>query len=105
MPKTLVTGANGFVAAHIIDRLVAEGHTVTGSVRDPAKGEEILDVHPDWQGKLDFVTIADYTVPGTWDAAFKDNDFDFVVHTAAPLLDDPRLSDFEKDFLIPSVNG
>jgi len=105
MPKTLLTGANGFVAAHIIDRLITEGHTVIGSVRSAAKGQEILDIHPEWQGKLDFVTVADYTVPGTWDTAFQNNDFDFVIHTAAPLLDDSRLSDFEKDFLAPSVNG
>ena len=105
MPRTLLTGANGFVAAHIIDRLIADGHSVTGSVRTAAKGQEILDIHPEWQGKLDFVIVVDYTVPRTWDTIFQDNDFDFVIHTAAPLLDDPRLSDFERDFLVPSVNG
>lgn len=30
MSKVLVTGANGFVAATIIDQLIAQGHTVTG---------------------------------------------------------------------------
>lgn len=105
MPKTLLTGANGFVAAHILDQLISQGHSVIGSVRTDAKGQQILDTHPEWKGHLDFITVSDYTEPGTWDATFKDNDFDYVIHSAAPLLDDPRLSDFEKDFLKPSVNG
>lgn len=105
MPKTLVTGANGFVAAHIIDELISQGHSVTGSVRTVAKGQQILETHPEWKSNLDFVVVSDYTEAGTWDVTFKNNDFDYVIHTAAPLLDDPRLSDFEKDFLNPSVNG
>jgi hypothetical protein len=35
----------------------------------------------------------------------REGQFDYVVHTAAPLVDDPRLTDFERDFLIPSVAG
>jgi nucleoside-diphosphate-sugar epimerase len=105
MPKTLLTGANGFVAASILDELISSGHAVTGSVRSASKGQQILDRHPEYKGHLDFVVVSDYTVPGTWDAAFKDNDFDFVVHSAAPLLDDPGNTDFEEHFLKPSVNG
>ena len=105
MPKTLVTGANGFVAAHIIDQLIAEGHQVTGSVRSASKGDQILATHPEYKGKLTFVVVADYAVEGTWDATFKDEDFDYVVHTAAPLLDDPANTDFEQHFLRPSVQG
>lgn len=105
MSKTLVTGANGFVAASIIEELISKGHKVTGSVRSPAKGQQILDTHPEWAGQLDFVTVSDYTESGTWDSAFKSRDFDYVIHTAAPLLDDTRLSDFVKDFLNPSVDG
>lgn len=105
MPNTLVTGANGFVAASILDELIKNGHKVTGSVRSPSKGQQILDTHPDWEGQLDFVTVSDYSAAGTWDSAFQSHDFDYVIHTAAPLLDDPRLSDFVKDFLNPSVDG
>ncbi len=105
MPKTLVTGANGFVAAHIIDQLIAAGHQVTGSVRSAAKGEQLLAFHPEYAGKLTFTIVSDYAHEGTWDDTFKNEDFDFVVHTAAPLLDDPDNKDFEKDFLRPSVSG
>ncbi|KAF4634262.1 hypothetical protein G7Y89_g3840 [Cudoniella acicularis] len=105
MPKTLVTGANGFFAAHVIDQLIAEGHDVTGSVRSESKGQQILARHPEYKGHLDFVLVSDYTVSGTWDAAFHKTAFDYVIHTAAPLLDDPRNVDFDENFLAPSVKG
>lgn len=105
MPKTLVTGANGFFAAQVLDQLIAQGHDVTGSVRSESKGEQILARHPEYKGHLDFVLVSDYTLPGTWAAAFQKTEFDYVVHTAAPLLDDPRNVDFDENFLAPSVKG
>ena len=105
MPKTLVTGANGFFAAHVIDQLMAQGHDVTGSVRSETKGQQILARHPEYEGHLDFVVVFDYTLPRTWDAAFQKIAFDYVIHTAAPLLDDPNNIDFDENFLAPSVKG
>ncbi|KAK0123936.1 hypothetical protein ONS95_008926 [Cadophora gregata] len=105
MPNTLVTGANGFVAAHVIDQLIAAGHQVTGSVRSVAKGEQILATHPEYAVKLTFTVVSDYAKAGVWDEAIKGGNFDYVVHTAAPLLDDPGNTDFKRDFLVPSVNG
>jgi hypothetical protein len=83
MPKIFLTGANGFVAAHIIDQLITQGHTVTGSIRSPSKGQQILSTHPSYAGKLDFVIVSDYTAPGTWDEIIKDGDFDYVIRAVA----------------------
>jgi nucleoside-diphosphate-sugar epimerase len=105
MPKTLITGANSFVAAQIIDQLVHLGHQVVGSVRSSSKGTEILASHPEYEGKISFVTVTNYAAKGVWDSVIREGGFDYVVHTAAPLVDDPRLRDFEKDFLVPSVDG
>ncbi|KAL2062619.1 hypothetical protein VTL71DRAFT_5691 [Oculimacula yallundae] len=105
MPTTLLTGANGFVAAHVLDALIASGHTVVGSVRSLEKGKQILATHPEYVGKLTFVVVSEYAKEGTWDQAIKEGEFDYVVHTAAPLLDDPGNTDFERDFLGPSVGG
>jgi nucleoside-diphosphate-sugar epimerase len=99
MPKTLLTGANGFVAATILDQLIAQGHSVIGSVRFASKRQQILARHLEYKHHLDLVVVSDYTVPGTWDSAFKEHDFDFVVHSAAPLLDDPGNTDFVKHVL------
>jgi nucleoside-diphosphate-sugar epimerase len=105
MPHTLVTGANGFVAAHVVDQLIAAGHHVTGSVRTIAKGTELVTVHPEYEGKIDFVTISDYAKDGVWDDVFEKGDFDYVVHVAAPLLDNPKNTDYVRDFATPSVEG
>lgn len=78
---------------------------MTGSVRSLAKGEQIVAGHADYAGKLDFVVVSDYAKAGTWDDAFQKGEFDYVVHTAAPLLDDPGNVDFAKNFLEPSVDG
>lgn len=76
-----------------------------GSVRSPKKGEQLLSVHPEWNDKLSFSIVLDYTNAGTWDETFKSHDFDYVVHVAAPLLDNPENVDFDKYFLEPSVKG
>ncbi|CZR56737.1 related to flavonol reductase/cinnamoyl-CoA reductase [Phialocephala subalpina] len=105
MPSTLLTGANGFVAAHILNQLIASGHTVIGSVRSLSKGQAILASHPEYKDHLSFVEISDYAKEGVWDEVFKNNEIDFVVHSAAPLLDGEGNTDFERDFLKPSVDG
>ncbi|ORX99878.1 hypothetical protein BCR34DRAFT_606460 [Clohesyomyces aquaticus] len=105
MPHTLVTGANSFVAAHVINELIANGHTVTGSVRRLSAGEALLEAHPEWKEKLDFVVIEDYAKPGAFDEVFQKNQFDYIVHVAAPLLDNPENTDYDIHFLKPSVDG
>ncbi|KAH0542650.1 hypothetical protein FGG08_002973 [Glutinoglossum americanum] len=104
MAKTLVTGANGFVAAHVVDSLVKEGHEVVGSVRRDIYGDQLLSVHPEWKGKVTFVNVSDYTKEGAWDEALKEGDFDYVLHIAAP-MPSPTNQDFDKDFLEPTVKG
>jgi hypothetical protein len=65
-----------------------------------------MSIHPEWEGKVSFITVTDYTKSGTWDEAFKNYDgFDYVVHVAGPLLDNPENVDFDKNFLEPSVKG
>jgi len=64
-----------------------------------------LSVHPELKDKLSFTIVSDYTKAGTWDDTFKSHDFDYVVHVAAPLLDNPANVEFDKFFLEPSVKG
>ncbi|KAF2095813.1 NAD(P)-binding protein [Rhizodiscina lignyota] len=104
MPHTLVTGANGFVAAHIIEQLMDEGHTVTGSIRRAVSGDELLGEHPEWKGKLDFVLIEDYAEAGAWDDVFSHRQIDYIVHVAAP-LNNPADTDYNRDYFRPNVEG
>ncbi len=78
MPSTLLTGANSFVAAHIINALIADGHHVTGTVRRASAGDDILATHPEWKGKLDVVVVGDYAQESSWDDLFKSYSFDHV---------------------------
>ncbi|KAI9785949.1 MAG: hypothetical protein M1839_008215 [Geoglossum umbratile] len=104
MTKTLVTGANGFVAAHAIDALVKQGHTVVGSVRRDIYGDQLLSIHPEWKDQVSFINVSDYTKEGTWDEAFKAGDLDYALHIAAP-MPSPKNTDFDRDFLEPNVKG
>lgn len=105
MPHTLVTGANSFVAAHIISKLISSGHTVTGSVRGASAGYAVLAENSEWKGKLEFVEIKDYAEANIWNDVFKSKDFDYIVHVAAPLLDNPASTDYDEHYLRPSVEG
>jgi len=104
MPHTLVTGANSFVAAHVINELISAGHTVTGTVRRSSAGFSLLAENPEWVGKVDFVTVEDYTHEGAFDDIFKKREYDYVVHTAAP-VPGSAATDYDEDFLRPGVQG
>jgi nucleoside-diphosphate-sugar epimerase len=105
MPHTLVTGANSFVAAHIIQALITLGHTVTGTVRRASAGEAVLALHPEWKGHLVFVEIEDYAIEGVFDNVFKSKDIDYVIHVAAPFAVTSPDTEYERDFLLPGVGG
>ncbi|KAJ3474004.1 hypothetical protein NLG97_g10037 [Lecanicillium saksenae] len=43
----LLTGGSGFIAAHILEDLLAKGRTVVTTVRSQAKADAINAAHPD----------------------------------------------------------
>jgi nucleoside-diphosphate-sugar epimerase len=105
MSRTLVTGANSFVASHIIDTLISQGHSVTGTLRRINVGDEILKEHPEWNGNLRFVEIGDLSNQSLWEDLFKKQTFDYIVHVAAPIVGKAGLTDYDQDWLTPSVEG
>ena len=69
----LVTGANSFIASHIVDQLLTDGFNVRGSVRSKAKGEA-LRKHFDGTygpGRFECVVVEDITVDDAFDDAVK----------------------------------
>ncbi|KIW11811.1 hypothetical protein PV08_09083 [Exophiala spinifera] len=109
LPTTLVTGGNGFVGASVISALLSTSHNhkVILAVRNTSSAEALVAAHPEWPN--DHITIhavPDFTVPGAFDSVFREHDdIEYVVHVAAPLLDDPRNTDFVEHFEKPSVLG
>ncbi|KAI9728072.1 MAG: hypothetical protein M1834_007788 [Cirrosporium novae-zelandiae] len=103
--RVFLTGASGFVASHILSELIEAGYLVTASVRTPAKGREILNLHPAWEPNITFVYIPDIAAEGAYKDVFESNvdKFDYIVHTASPVTFSP--SDIQRDILDPAVQG
>lgn len=77
----LVTGATGFIGAHIVDQLLAKGIKVRGTTRTLAKGERMKDVRPQYSNQLDFVQIEDFTANTDFTKAVED--VDGIIHAAS----------------------
>ncbi|KAL2161842.1 hypothetical protein VTH06DRAFT_7626 [Thermothelomyces fergusii] len=103
----LVTGATGFIGAHIVDELLSRGIRVRGATRSIAKGEAMLKARPQYAGKLDFVQVPDFgQVNNTealsiFDEAVKG--VDGIIHTASPVTYDT--TDNEAELILPAING
>ncbi|HSW14183.1 MAG TPA: aldehyde reductase [Solimonas sp.] len=100
----LVTGASGYIAGWIVKYLLEAGHTVHGTVRDPAKpkGMEHLkalsDAHP---GKLKLFK-ADLLSQGAYDEAMQG--CELVMHTASPFIIS-GFTDANEALVRPAVEG
>ncbi len=83
--QVLVTGGSGFVGAHCVARLLADGYRVRATVRSPGREAGVramvatADVAPG--ERLTFAT-ADLTSDADWPAAVAG--CDFVLHVASP---------------------
>ncbi|KEP47610.1 GRE2-methylglyoxal reductase (NADPH-dependent), related protein [Rhizoctonia solani 123E] len=83
--KILVTGVNGFLGAHIARDLLKRGFSVVGTVRSPAKGEEISRYFSQYGEKFSYTTVKELDQPGAFDEIISTGKFDGVAHTAAPV--------------------
>lgn len=72
--RILLTGANGFVASHILSQLLASPaqHSVRAVVRSASKVDAVKSLFPSTSPQqLDFAVVPDMTVPGAFDDALK----------------------------------
>lgn len=82
MPKfVLVTGATGFIGAHIVDALLARGLRVRGATRSLEKGDAMIKTRLQYREKLEFVQIDDFEHPGGLVEAVRG--VDGVIHAAS----------------------
>lgn len=104
MSTILVTGASGYIAKHIVVRLLKAGHDVRGSVRTPEKAEALraaMTAHaPDAVDRLSTVEL-DLTRDEGWAEAA--SGADAILHTASPF---PMVQPKDAQALIrPAVEG
>jgi dihydroflavonol-4-reductase len=106
MPTILVTGASGYIAKHIVLRLLRAGYHVRGSVRDATKGQALRDaltpLLPDGQAETHLSTVTlDLLRDDGWTEAATGTDA--VLHTASPF---PMVQPKDPQELItPAVEG
>jgi len=99
----LVTGATGFVGAHVVDLLLERGIKVTGTARSQSKANEIKSRRAKY-GDLFFMAITgDLTTPNVFDNVVQD--VDVVIHVASPLSDGTGISNFEQEVVLPAIKG
>lgn len=67
----LVTGASGFMAAHILNEFLGHGYKVRGTVRSEASADKVRKTHGKYGDKLSFAIVKDVAAPGAFDEAVK----------------------------------
>ncbi|KAH8699384.1 flavonol reductase [Phaeosphaeriaceae sp. PMI808] len=102
---SLVTGASGYIASHLVQQLLEAGETVHATVRSTKNEKKIshlLDMQKKWPEKL-ILFEADLTVPGSFDAATKE--CSVVYHVASPFLMEEQIKDAKKEVIGPAIQG
>ncbi|PWY81748.1 NAD dependent epimerase/dehydratase [Aspergillus sclerotioniger CBS 115572] len=101
----LLTGANGFVASHILFILIERGYAVTATVRSQSKADDIIKTHPSWKDKVEFAVVADFTSEEPFDDLFRHakKPFNYVIHAASPA--NFEASDIQKEVIEPAEMG
>lgn len=92
LPKgslVLVTGANGWIASHVVDQALQAGYNVRGCVRAPEKGQWLVDYADDkyGSGRMELATVPDMGVEGAFDKAVKG--VSAFIHVASDLSFSP----------------
>jgi nucleoside-diphosphate-sugar epimerase len=104
MPKSvLVTGASGFIAQQLVLDLLAAGHKVRGTVRDPARADELRQALARHDGKAVDIELvqADLESDAGWAEAVAG--MDAVHHLASPFpMAAPKNPD---DLIRPARDG
>ncbi|RAH50412.1 NAD(P)-binding protein [Aspergillus brunneoviolaceus CBS 621.78] len=104
---TLVTGANGFIAAHCIAALLRAGHSVRGTVRTPQKASATVaallaaGVAP--LDRLEIIVVADPADLQQFAPAVAG--CDAILHLASAFTYDAQPGQFEQRLLLPAIQG
>lgn len=55
--RVLLTGASGFIAAHVLDAFLEKGHFVRSTVRSQEKADYILAAHQNYKHLLEVAIV------------------------------------------------
>ncbi|KAH8914522.1 NAD(P)-binding protein [Atractiella rhizophila] len=105
MARVLVTGANGFVGIHVVDKLLQSGFSVRGTVRSVSKSRPYLERTFSQfikDGRFEVVEASDLlygdlSITG-WNAGCS-----LIAHVASPFH--YQIEDNERDMLLPAIDA
>ncbi|KAM0456643.1 hypothetical protein ACHAO4_003674 [Trichoderma viride] len=97
----LITGASGFIAAHVVEAFLRKGYNVRGTVRSEKTAAEVLKTHAKYSEQISVAIVPDIAAPNAFDEAAKG--VDGVIHTASPFI--LNATDFETELLQPAISG
>ncbi|KAK0634571.1 hypothetical protein B0T17DRAFT_502211 [Bombardia bombarda] len=104
MTKVLLTGGSGFIAAHVLEQLLAKGHSVITTVRSEEKAEQIRKAYPSKSAdELSVVIVPDIAKEGAFDEVVKTPGIEVVLHTASPFHF--KFSDPKTELIDPALIG
>ncbi|KAH7202695.1 uncharacterized protein BKA55DRAFT_587751 [Fusarium redolens] len=105
MVRVLLTGGNGFVASHILDALLSNGHSITITVRSKEKGDQVLARYKNTtKAEIAVCVIPDFTAHGAFDECLQSStSLDVVMHVASPFY--YSATDIKRELLDPSIVG
>ncbi|KAF8987070.1 hypothetical protein BDQ17DRAFT_1335252 [Cyathus striatus] len=99
--KVLVTGANGYLAMWITQKLLDLGYSVRGTVRSVTKGIYLKDYFERYGDCFEVAVVSDFTEEGAFDESLVG--VSAVIHSATPQpnaqLEDPE------DYIKPAVGS
>ncbi|KAJ7602296.1 NAD-P-binding protein [Mycena polygramma] len=97
----LVTGANGFIASHVVDQLLAAGYNVRGTSRSAEKSKWLHEVFDKryGAGRFECVSVPDMVADGAFDEAVKG--VSGIVHLASIVTFSTKV----EEVVPPTVKG
>lgn len=101
MTKVIVTGANGYIAAHTVQQLIEKNYSVVGTLRSEEKAKLWKSRFPK---NFEAEVVSDFLKEGAFDDVVKNHqDATVFLHMASPVL--KAHTDRKKDVIDPAIEG
>ncbi|CAH6723393.1 putative NADPH-dependent methylglyoxal reductase Grp2p [[Candida] jaroonii] len=102
MSTVFVSGANGYIAQHLIVQLLSKGYSVIGSTRSEDKGENLKKNLN--SNDFKYVVIPDIIREDAFDEVLRSNpQITGFFHAASPVVFDVK--NLEEDIILPAIKG